>query len=49
MVTADVLLKLTQWHFRFAITKMFIITRGKLPIVPVLIMGDSAYNLDTDS
>lgn len=45
--TGDVLMKPAQWHFKFAISKRFIITRGKVPSAPVLVRGESAYNLDT--
>ncbi|KAG8320761.1 hypothetical protein J6590_061348 [Homalodisca vitripennis] len=36
-----------NWHFRFAPTKRFIITRGKAPTTSVLVQGEPAYMFDT--
>lgn len=36
-----------NWHFRFAPSKRFMITRGQTPTASVLVQGEAAYMFDT--
>nr|CAD7460410.1 unnamed protein product [Timema tahoe] len=46
LVSKQTMKKPGQWHFKFASSKRFIITRGSTPTAPILIKGEPWYNID---
>lgn len=43
---AQVVKKTNQWHFRFAVTKRFVVKRATTPTAKVVVQGETGYNFE---